>query len=278
VTGVEVGEVAFGDAGFVVIAGPCAVESEDQILQTARGVAAAGAKMLRGGAFKPRTSPYSFQGLAVEGLQLLARARTETGLRVVTEVMSVLQVETVAQYADMLQIGSRSMANEALLEEAGRCGLPVLLKRGMMATAEEFAGAAEILMAHGCPGVVLCERGIRTFGQQTRNTCDIAVVPLLQKMTGLPVIVDPSHATGRSDLVAPVCKAAVGVGADGLIVEAHPDPTRAMSDREQSLSVAEFAELMDGLQPHLEVWRGERGYSCRNATSGSTRVARQAGI
>jgi 3-deoxy-7-phosphoheptulonate synthase len=255
---VRVNGVEFGGAGFVIIAGPCAVESEEQILRTARAVAAAGAKLLRGGAFKPRTSPYSFQGLETNGLQLLDSARRETGLRIVTEVMSVLQLELVADYADMLQIGSRSMANQALLEESGRTGLPVLLKRGMMATHEEFAEAAEILAAHGCPGVVLCERGIRTFGHQTRNTCDIAAIPLLQRMTGLPVIVDPSHATGRSDLVVPVSKAAVAIGADGLIVEVHPEPAHALSDGNQSLSIPEFRAAMDELAPHLRLWHETR--------------------
>jgi len=255
---VHVNGIDFGGSDFVVIGGPCAVESEDQVLSTARAVARHGAKMLRGGAYKPRTSPYSFQGLEEAGLRMLAAARAETGLRVVTEVMSVTQVEVVAAYADMLQIGSRSMANDALLEEAGRAGKPVLLKRGMMATPEEFAAAAGLLIARGCPGVVLCERGIRTFGNSTRNTCDIAAVPLLQRMTGLPVIVDPSHASGRRDLVAPLSKAAVAVDADGLIVEVHPKPEFALSDGEQSLSVAEFGTMMLELDRHLEIWREGR--------------------
>ena len=255
---VDAGGVTIGSEEFVVIAGPCAVESEEQIVSTARAVAGAGVCMLRGGAFKPRTSPYTFQGLEAEGLPLLGRAREETGLRIVTEVMSVSQVELVARYADMLQVGSRSMANEALLQEAGRSGLPVLLKRGMMATVEEFAAAAEILTAHGCPGVVLCERGIRTFGSATRNTCDLAAVPLLQRLTGRPVVVDPSHASGRRDLVAPLAKAAVAIGADGLLIEVHPDPPAARSDGSQSLDFAEFAELMAELQPHLRLWRQSR--------------------
>jgi 3-deoxy-7-phosphoheptulonate synthase len=258
---VHVNGIEFGAREFVVIAGPCAVESESQIRLTAAAVARLGARMLRGGAYKPRTSPYSFQGLAVEGLQLLAKAREESGLRIVTEVMSVMQVETVASYADMLQIGSRSMANEALLEEAGRTGLPVLLKRGMMATPEEFAAAAEILAAHGCPGVVLCERGIRTFGSRTRNTCDIAAVPVLQQMTGWPVIVDPSHGTGRRELVLPVSKAAVAIGADGLIVEVHPQPQEALSDGSQSLSIEEFELMMQALEPHLALWNQSRAAS-----------------
>jgi len=261
----RVNGVEIGGHDFVVIAGPCAVESEDQILRIARSVAGAGAVMLRGGAFKPRTSPYTFQGLEIDGLKMLASAREATGLRVVTEVMSVNQVEIVARYADMLQIGSRSMANEALLQEAGRSGWPVLLKRGMMATPEEFAEAAEILVAHGCRDLVLCERGIRTFGSSTRNTCDIAAVPLLQKMTGLPVILDPSHSTGRHDLVVPVSKAAVAVGADGLIVEVHPEPHRALSDGCQSLSFAGFRAMLAELEPHLAVWRESR--SLRAAVS-----------
>jgi len=257
-TPVEVSGIEFGGQDFVVVAGPCAVESEAQIQNTARFVAGLGVRMLRGGAFKPRTSPYSFQGLGAEGLKLLAAARAATGLRVVTEVMSAGQIEMVADVADMLQIGSRSMYNEELLAAAGEAGKPVLLKRGMTATVEEVAEAAELVMARGCPGVVLCERGIRTFGLATRNTCDIAAVALLQKMTGLPVIVDPSHATGRADLVAPVSKAAVAIGADGLIVEVHPRPTEALSDGGQSLSFPEFREMVSELRPHLSTWRETR--------------------
>ncbi len=253
-----VSEVEFGSSGFVTIAGPCAVEDEEQIVRTARFVARLGAKMLRGGAFKPRTSPYSFQGLQIEGLALLAEARKVTGLPVVTEVMSVLQLELVSSYADMLQIGSRSMGNETLIAEAGSTGLPILLKRGMMATVEEFAEAADLAEAHGCPGVVLCERGIRTFGNATRNTCDITAIPLLRKTTGRPVILDPSHATGRADLVAPLCNAAAAVGADGLIVEVHPEPLAALSDGGQSLSFEEFEDMIAGLEPHLRLWSMER--------------------
>jgi len=255
---VRVAGVEFGGPQFVVIAGPCAVESEQQILKTAEAVGRAGARMLRGGAYKPRTSPYSFQGLEEEGLKMLAAAREQTGLPVVTEVMSVMQVDLVARHSDMLQIGSRSMANEALLEAAGGAGKPVLLKRGMMATHEEFAEAAHLLLAHGCPGVVLCERGIRTFGNTTRNTCDIAAVPLLQRMTGLPVIVDPSHASGRSDLIAPLSRAAVAIGADGVIVEVHPKPAEALSDGKQSLTFAEFERLVEELTPHVRLWEQAR--------------------
>ncbi len=238
----------FGSGEFVVIAGPCAVENREQLLRTAEAVAAAGASFLRGGAFKPRTSPYSFQGLGEEGLRLLDEARTATGLGIVTETMSVSQVEVVAAYADVVQIGSRSMENQALLQAAGATGKPVLLKRGMMATVEEFAAAAEIVEAHGSAEVILCERGIRTYGTATRNTCDIAAVPLRQRMTGRPVIIDPSHATGRSDLVLPLCRAAAAIGADGLIVEVHVQPERALSDGGQSLSTEEFAEMMRELR------------------------------
>ncbi len=215
--------------------------------------------MLRGGAFKPRTSPYSFQGLGKEGLELLAKARQATGLPVVTEVMTDTQVDLVARYADMLQIGSRSMENLPLLKAAARTGRPLLLKRGMVATIEEMAEAAEFLAANGAEEIVLCERGIRTFGTATRNTCDIAAVPLLKKLTGLPVILDPSHSSGRRDLVPALCKAAIAVGADGLIVEVHPDPAAAWSDGDQSLSTAGFREMMAELEPHLRVWKESRG-------------------
>ncbi|MCW5978191.1 MAG: 3-deoxy-7-phosphoheptulonate synthase [Bryobacteraceae bacterium] len=250
-----------GGSDFIVMAGPCAVESEGQLMQTAEAVARAGGRVLRGGAFKPRTSPYDFQGLEVDGLKLLAKARALTGLAIVTEVMNDAQVELVAEYADILQIGSRSMENHVLLQRAGAAGRPVLLKRGMMATVEEYAAAAEILLARGCPGVILCERGLRTFGTATRNTCDIAAVPLLQELTGLPVILDPSHATGRRDLVPPVCRAAIGVGADGLLVETHPCPEKALSDGPQSLSLDEFERMMEELAPHIDLWRREAGRS-----------------
>ena len=259
---VRVGKVEFGGADFVVIAGPCAVESERQILRTAEAVAEAGAKMLRGGSFKPRTSPYAFQGLGAEGLKLLARAGRETGLPVVTEVMSDMQVDLVAEYADMLQIGSRSMGNEALLAAAAASGRPILLKRGMSATVEEMAEAAESMRQHGNPRIVLCERGIRTFGTATRNTCDIVAVPLLQRLTGLPVIVDPSHATGIRELISPVARAAVAIGADGLIIEVHPDPDRALSDGAQSLTFKQFRELMGDIQPFAGIWSERRNGVC----------------
>lgn len=262
---VNVAGVEFGGTDFVVIAGPCAVESEEQTLAAAEGVARAGAKMLRGGAFKPRTSPYAFQGLGVDGLKILALARRETGLRVVTEAMNETQVDVVAEFADMIQIGSRSMANTVLLEAAAKTGRPILLKRGMTATIEEVVEAADCIRAFGNSQIVLCERGIRTFGTATRNTCDIAAVPLLQRLTGLPVIVDPSHATGVRDLVAPVSRAAAGIGADGLIVEVHPDPKHALSDSSQSLPISEFRTLMKDVAPFAAIWSERRAAACEVA-------------
>lgn len=260
------GKIEIGGADFVVIAGPCAVESERQILETAESVARAGAKMLRGGAFKPRTSPYSFQGLGLEGLQLLAKARQVTGLAVVTEVMSDTQVDLVAEYADVLQVGSRSMSNWALLAEVARARKPVLLKRGMTATVEEYAAAANFLRAQGNSQVVLCERGLRTVSNTaTRNTCDIVAVPVLQRLTGLPVLVDPSHATGVRELISPLSNAAVAIGADGLLIEVHPDPEHAKSDGEQSLSFAQFRDVMTELQPYLRIWSEKRRVNCEVA-------------
>jgi 3-deoxy-7-phosphoheptulonate synthase len=231
------------------MAGPCAVESEEQILESAQAVAQAGAKMLRGGAFKPRTSPYSFQGLGEKGLRYLAQARRETGLPVVTEVMAPEQVELVTTYADILQIGARNMQNYALLHAVGEAQRPVLLKRGMMSTIEELLMSAEYILSHGNDRVILCERGIRTFEKYTRNTLDINAVPVLKELTHLPVVVDPSHGTGKWELVASISKAAVAAGADGLIIEVHPHPSRAMSDGAQSLKPAAFAKLMSELRP-----------------------------
>ncbi|SPF39648.1 Phospho-2-dehydro-3-deoxyheptonate aldolase (fragment) [Candidatus Sulfotelmatobacter kueseliae] len=248
---VRVRDIEIGGADFVVIAGPCAVESEDQLLRTAEAVAAAGARLLRGGAYKPRSSPYSFQGLGVDGLKILRKAREETGLAIVTEVMSEEDVSLIAEYADIMQVGTRSMDNYALLEALGRCGRPVLLKRGMTATLEELLCSAQILAAAGNPDVILCERGIRTFETATRNTLDIAAVPVLKTVSHLPVIVDPSHATGVRSLVPVLARAAVVVGADGLLVEVHPDPDQALSDGEQSLTFREFREMMDDLDPYL---------------------------
>jgi len=243
-TRVKVEDVAIGGTEIVVIAGPCAVESETQIMETARAVARGGARLLRGGAFKPRSSPYSFQGLGVEGLRLLAQARSETGLRVVTEVVSAEDVEMVARHADVLQIGARNMQNFRLLSAVGAQGCPVLLKRGLMSTIEELLLAAEYVVAAGNPRVILCERGIRTFERATRNTLDISAVPVLKERSHLPVIVDPSHAAGLREIVPALALAAVAVGADGLIVEVHPDPPRAASDGRQSLTFGEFHRMM----------------------------------
>ena len=251
-TVVKANGVRIGGDEIVVMAGPCAVENRDQILEAARAVKGAGAKVLRGGAFKPRTSPYSFQGLGVEGLRLLAAAREETGLPVVTEVMAPEMVPLVSTYADILQIGARNMQNYALLHAVGEAQRPVLLKRGMMSTIEELLMAAEYILSHGNERIVLCERGIRTFEPYTRNTVDINAVPLLKQLTHLPVVVDPSHGTGKWELVGPVSKAAIAAGADGLIIEVHPHPEEALSDGAQSLKPARFAALMQELRPVAE--------------------------
>ncbi|MCX8067171.1 MAG: 3-deoxy-7-phosphoheptulonate synthase [Anaerolineae bacterium] len=247
-TPVNVNGVTIGGQKVVVIAGPCAVESREQILETAHAVKRAGATLLRGGAFKPRTSPYSFQGLGLEGLKLLAEAREQTGLPVVTEVMSPEQVPLVAEYADVLQIGARNMQNFALLEAVGRARKPVLLKRGLMSTVEELLLSAEYILAQGNDQVILCERGIRTFETYTRNTLDINAVPLLKRLTHLPVVVDPSHGTGKWELVPAVSRAAVAAGADGLVIEVHPRPEEALSDGAQSLRPDRFAVLMEELR------------------------------
>ncbi|HET7213357.1 MAG TPA: 3-deoxy-7-phosphoheptulonate synthase [Terriglobia bacterium] len=253
VNGSEIG----GDE-FVVMAGPCSVENEKQILETAEAVAAAGAKVLRGGAFKPRTSPYDFQGLALEGLKLLAKAREATGLAIVTEVMSEGDVDQVAEYADVMQVGARNMQNFSLLKALGKSPRPVLLKRGMSSTIKELLMSAEYITAHGNPNVILCERGIRTFETATRNTCDIAAVPVLRELTHLPVVLDPSHATGKRSLVPALCRAAVAIGADGLIVEVHPRPEKAMSDGAQSLRTEQFAAMMRELKPYIQLWKESR--------------------
>ncbi|MBK7133974.1 MAG: 3-deoxy-7-phosphoheptulonate synthase [Bacteroidales bacterium] len=245
---VKVAGVEVGGSDIVVIAGPCAVESSEQLFETARSVKSGGAKILRGGAFKPRTSPYSFQGMGEEGLKLLAQIRKETGLPVVTEVMDTRQVELVCSYADMIQIGSRNMQNYPLLKEAGKCRKPILLKRGMMATIEEFLLAAEYVLNQGNDQVILCERGIRTFETSTRNTLDLSAVPMLKHLTHLPVIVDPSHGTGIRWMVPALSKAAVAVGADGLIIEVHYHPEEALCDGPQSLSLSEFSQLMTDLK------------------------------
>jgi 3-deoxy-7-phosphoheptulonate synthase len=247
-TTVKVDDVTVGAADIVVIAGPCSVESEDQILGAARAVAAAGARMLRGGAFKPRTSPYGFQGLGEDGLRMLAAARDETGLRVVTEVVAPEDVDRVGRYADVLQVGARNMQNFRLLSALGAQPRPILLKRGMMATLEELLLAAEYVVSAGNPRVILCERGIRTFEPSTRYTLDVSAVPVLRRTTHLPVLVDPSHAAGSRDLVPALAAAGIAAGADGLLVEVHPDPARALSDGRQSLTIGMFAELMEGLR------------------------------
>jgi len=248
-TTIPFGSVDLGAEGIVVIGGPCSVETKEIMSRTAEFLAGQGARGLRGGAFKPRTSPYSFQGLGKEGLEILAEIRAESGLPVVTEVMDTRQVELVAEYADALQVGARNMQNFPLLTEVGRTHRPVLLKRGMSATVKDLLLAAEYIMSQGNLKVILCERGIRTFETATRNTFDLAAIPLLKKETHLPVIADPSHGAGRRDLVHPLSYAAIAAGADGLIVEVHPDPETAWSDGEQTLGFSEFTELMQGLEP-----------------------------
>jgi 3-deoxy-7-phosphoheptulonate synthase len=244
------GGLEIGGSCLTVMAGPCSVESREQLLTTARAVERAGATILRGGAYKPRTSPYDFQGLGIEGLKLLAEARALTGLKIITEVLSEENVSLVAEHADILQIGSRNMQNFALLKKLGRCGRPVLLKRGMSSTIKEFLLSAEYILSEGNPNVILCERGIRTFETYTRNTLDISAVPLLNELTHLPVVIDPSHGTGKRSLVKSMAKAAVAAGADGLLIEVHPRPEEALSDGPQSLSPEEFEELMDVVRPY----------------------------
>ncbi len=248
-TVVSIGGVPIGGKKLAVMAGPCAVESLDQTISVAKAVKEGGASILRGGAFKPRTSPYSFQGLGEEGLRILDAARRATGLPVVTEVLDTASVDLVARFADGLQIGARNMQNFELLKMVGRTGRPVLLKRGMSATLEEFLLAAEYVMAEGNPNVVLCERGVRTFADHTRNTLDLSVVPAVERLSHLPIIVDPSHGTGRRDKVTPMSFAAVAAGADGLIIEVHTKPEEALSDGPQALTPALFLDLMARLRP-----------------------------
>ncbi|HEY8679529.1 MAG TPA: 3-deoxy-7-phosphoheptulonate synthase [Candidatus Dormibacteraeota bacterium] len=247
-TVIDVGGVKIGGEQVVMMAGPCSVEGVEMLMETARHVASKGAKILRGGAFKPRTSPYSFQGLGEEGLKMLARARDETGLKVITEVVTPGDVDLVTRYADILQIGTRNMQNYALLQEAGKSGHPVMLKRGMSSTIEEWLLAAEYLLSQGNRNVMLCERGIRTFETSTRFTLDINAVPLVRELSHLPVIVDPSQGTGRWSLVSPLSLAAVAAGANGLIVEVHPHPDDALSDGAQSLDFTTFDRLMADLK------------------------------
>ena len=251
----EVGGVRIGGPDLFVIAGPCSVESYEQTLGIARAVKSAGAHMLRGGAYKPRTSPYSFQGLGKEGLEILARVREETGLPVVTEALDIDVLDLVSEYTDMVQIGARNMQNFTLLKRAGRCGRPVLLKRGANATIDEFMLAAEYILDQGNERVVLCERGIRTFADHTRNTLDVAIIPAVKQISHLPIIADPSHAAGRRDKVVPLSRSALAVGSDGLMIEVHDQPHEALSDGNQALLPDEFSELMESvrsLAPALE--------------------------
>jgi 3-deoxy-7-phosphoheptulonate synthase len=247
-TTVKVGDVTIGGKGVVVMAGPCAVESEQQLFETANAVKAAGANILRGGAFKPSTSPYQFRGLGEQGLELLARVKKEVGLPVITEVMSTGDVELVATYADILQIGARNMQNFSLLEEVAKTGKPVMLKRGLSATVQEWLLAAEYILAQGDGQLILCERGIRTFETYTRNTMDISVIPIIEKVSHLPIIADPSHGTGKWYLVIPMALAAIAAGADGIMVEVHPHPDQALKDGAQSLTFANFQQLMSQIE------------------------------
>ncbi|MBU0508128.1 3-deoxy-7-phosphoheptulonate synthase [bacterium] len=240
---VHVGDVAVGGRELTVIAGPCAVESKQQLFETALRVKSCGVRLLRGGAYKPRTSPYSFQGLGEEGMRLLAEVGEAVGLPVVSEVVDEHSTELAKEFVDVIQIGARNMQNYVLLKRAARCGKPVLLKRGVAATLEEFLGAAEYIMAEGNPDVILCERGIRTFSDYTRNTLDLSIVPVIKAVSHLPIITDPSHATGRRDIVLPLARASIAAGADGVMVEIHPDPARALSDGNQSLYPLQLDDL-----------------------------------
>lgn len=257
-TVIPVGKTEIGGDQFVMMAGPCSVESEKQIMECAEFVAAQGAQVLRGGAWKPRTSPYDFQGLEVEGLKLLDKARAATGLAIVTEVMSDKDVDIVAEYADIMQVGARNMQNFALLKSLGKCGRPVLLKRGLSATYKELLMSAEYIVAHGNKQVILCERGIRTFENHTRNVCDIVAIPALSELTHLPIVLDPSHATGKRSLVPPLCKAGVAIGADGIIMEVHPAPAKAISDGAQTVDFRQFEQLMIELKPYVDLWQVNR--------------------
>lgn len=250
---VQVGNVAIGGDNLVIMSGPCAVESKEQVLETAFAIKKAGAQILRGGAYKPRTSPYSFQGLEEEGLKYMKEAREATGLSVVCEVTSLAAIDSAVKYVDMLQIGARNMQNFYLLKEAGKTGLPILLKRGLSATIDEWLNASEYIMAEGNPNVVLCERGIRTYETTTRNTLDISAVPVIKEKSHLPIIVDPSHATGVRQYVKPLAKAAVAAGCDGLMIETHPNPAIALSDGPQSLTFPQFEELCNELRPFAKL-------------------------
>lgn len=241
-------KVAFGGTELVIIGGPCTVESAEQMETVAQNLSTAPVQALRGGVYKPRTSPYAFQGMGEEGLEILAGVRSHYNIPVITEVMSILQIEVVAAHVDMLQVGSRNMQNFDLLKALGQAGKPILLKRGLSATIEEFVMAAEYILSHGNPDVVLCERGIRSFDNYTRNVLDLGAVAALKQITHLPVIVDPSHAVGKRELVAPLAKAAVACGADGLIIECHPEPEKSVSDARQALSLEDMVNLVDSLR------------------------------
>ena len=250
---IQVGGVSIGGPAIAIIAGPCSVESKEQICMTAKLVKSSGASFLRGGAYKPRTSPYSFQGMEEDGLKLLAAAREVSGLPIVTEVMNPREIDLVAKYADVIQVGARNMQNFSLLKELGRVDKPILLKRGMMNTIKEFLMSAEYVLSEGNHQVILCERGIRTFETATRNTLDISCIPVLKKETHLPIIIDPSHATGHWDMVESMSRASIAAGADGLIIEVHPDPVKAFSDGPQSLKPEKFDRLMENLRPFAEL-------------------------
>ena len=250
---IQVGGVSIGGPAIAIIAGPCSVESKEQICTTAKLVKSSGASFLRGGAYKPRTSPYSFQGMEEDGLKLLAAAREVSGLPIVTEVMNPREIDLVAKYADVIQVGARNMQNFSLLKELGRVDKPILLKRGMMNTIKEFLMSAEYVLSEGNHQVILCERGIRTFETATRNTLDISCIPVLKKETHLPIIIDPSHATGHWDMVESMSRASIAAGADGLIIEVHPDPVKAFSDGPQSLKPEKFDRLMENLRPFAEL-------------------------
>jgi len=250
---IKVGTSNIGPGHLSIMAGPCAVESKEQLLSTAHAVKAAGADFLRGGAYKPRTSPYSFQGLEEEGLKYMKEAREETGLNVICEVTSQRAIEAAVKYVDMIQIGARNMQNFELLKEAGKSGIPVLLKRGLAATIDEWLNAAEYIISEGNPNIVLCERGIRSYETETRNTLDISAVPVIKSKSHLPIIVDPSHATGVRAYVAPLAKASIAAGADGLMIEVHPDPAHALSDGPQSLTFTAFCQLCEELRPYANL-------------------------
>jgi 3-deoxy-7-phosphoheptulonate synthase len=254
---VKCGDVAFGEGKFTVVAGPCAIESESQALEVAKTVKESGAKMLRASLFKPRTSPYSFQGLGVKALQFLAQARDETGMAIVTEAIDAETADDVAEYADILQVGARNMQNYPLLRKVGKIGKPILLKRGLSATIEELLLAAEYVIAEGNPNVILCERGVRSFDTQTRNLLDLTAIPVVKSLSHLPIIADPSHGTGVRAKVTPMARAAVAAGADGLMVEVHQDPNHALSDGAQSLYPDQFKELLDQIRVIAKAIRRE---------------------